>query len=97
MGNQDTRLAAEVVALINSKQSELTEKLGGAGLGGRARGGFDNLTEGEANQITYDDNTVTVMPKEYTTGRGALGGSTTDTTTKKNTSDDGGSVPSGRR
>ena len=36
MGNQDTRLAAEVVALINSKQSELTEKLGGAGLGGKS-------------------------------------------------------------
>ena len=97
MGNQDTRLAAEVVALINSKQSELTEKLGGAGLGGKARGRFDNLTEGEANQITYDDNTVTATPKEYTTGRSDFGGSTTDTTTKKNTSDDGGSVLSGRR
>ena len=87
----------EVVTLINSKQSGLTEKPGGAGLGGKARGRFDNLTEGEAKQITYDDNTVTVMPKEHTTGRSDFGGSTTDATAKKNTSDDGGSVPSGRR
>ena len=43
MGNQDTRLAAEVVALINSKQSELTEKLGGAGLGEKLEEGLTTL------------------------------------------------------
>ena len=50
LGNQDTRLAAEVVVLINSKQSELTEKLGSAGLDEKLEEGLTTLRREKATR-----------------------------------------------